>query len=329
MGSCAGAPSRTQQTYLENDSYECAAYACQGKRPSMEDTHSLNLSFPNHPSYSLFGAFDGFNGCDASAFLAANLVTSLDKVHDLEDNTAIIKAIEELDMTYIHSEEHKTSSGCTYVFALIHRSPSKLHHDSSGSNDTIGSPAAYGTADTTVNEPLQVNSSSPIPEHSYRCRIFWAGDSRAVLMSSNSNGQFKFERLTQDHNCKMPEEAKRIAHAEGKVVNNRIDGIIETTRCFGCHRMKNNTSLPSNEQKLICVPDMTNCIGKRDDRLLIFTDGLIKKWKDHQFNTRCKHHLTQQADEKQGELYAMQYLCEQAMDEGSPDNITVMSIHLK
>eukprot|EP01083_Nonionella_stella_P096479 271263_1 len=123
---------------------------------------------------------------------------------------------------------------------------------------------------------------------------------------SHSNGQYKFERLTQDHNVEMtqdhnvemPQEAERIANAEGTIVNGRIDGIIETTRCFGCHRMKSNESLASNEQKMICVPEVTKCCGKNADRLLIFSDGLIKKWSDGAVNTtccgwRCKHHVLQ------------------------------------
>eukprot|EP01083_Nonionella_stella_P186535 683086_1 len=104
---------------------------------------------------------------------------------------------------------------------------------------------------------------------------------------SHSNGQYKFERLTQDHNVEMPQEAERIANAEGTIVNGRIDGIIETTRCFGCHRMKSNESLASNEQKMICVPEVTKCCGKNADRLLIFSDGLIKKWSDGAVNTTC------------------------------------------
>eukprot|EP01084_Bolivina_argentea_P164561 286101_1 len=153
-------------------------------------------------------------------------------------------------------------------------------------------------------------------ETMYKVRVFWAGDSRAVLMSESC----QFENLTTDHTTQNAKEVERIVNAKGQIINNRINGICEVTRCFGCDTMKNDASLPPNEQKMISVAEHTTSMCTKNDRLLIFCDGLAKKWTDAQLNTRCKHHLMQHTDDD-----ALMYLCEQAMDEGSKDNITVMS----
>eukprot|EP01083_Nonionella_stella_P062254 161888_1 len=347
MGACLKIPS--QQILISNHSLECALYATQGRhRSGMEDRHVITLSIPKHPSFSLFGVFDGFNGADASAYFADNIVTTLNAVDDLDNNDSIIHAIDDMDLKYLqslHTEQSSATTGCTFVFALINRTSTAV-------SELTYTP--YSTQDSAMTYPnlLHTPPSNSVPscshskyepmkfgsvvgdtasvcdeESEFKVRVFWAGDSRATCMSEA--GQFK--RLTRDHHCGVPTESERIVQAKGTITNDRIDGIVEVTRCFGCHAMKNDDSLPSNAQKMISVPECTTSMCCTNDRLLIYCDGLAKKWTDRQFNARCKHHVTQHAceDEKNGELHALKYLTEQAMDEGSRDNITVLSIKFK
>eukprot|EP01083_Nonionella_stella_P040125 109079_1 len=343
MGSCASFPSenqsRSEETFVSNDSFECALYATYGRRPRMEDNHTIALSLPNHPAYSVFGVFDGFNGDDASTYFSTNLVDTLNKVDDLRDNDAIIQAIGEMDTNFLLSPDHNTNAGCTFVFALVDQLDPEISESSrllniSHSNHSNSS-SETSIAHSSISERKTADDFSTVlgGEHGFRVRVFWAGDSRAVLMSStnNKNGSndTSFARFTEDHHTSCPQEAERIIKANGTIVNDRIDGIVEVTRCFGCHPMKNDVSLSSNQQKMISVPEYTTILCGRDDRLLIFCDGLTKKWSDDQFNVRCAHHVSQHDDEKNGSVYALKYLCEQAMDEGSDDNISVISVKFK
>eukprot|EP01083_Nonionella_stella_P187609 689709_1 len=209
-----------EKKLLANNSFECALYATQGYRKQMEDAHVMSISLPHHSSYSLFGVFDGFNGDDASTYLAEHITGALDAIKDLDDDDAIIKAIGELDTNYIHSHDDDTkqcdsNAGCTFVFAVINSKDNAFH-----------------------------------------TRVFWAGDARAVLMSDDRH----FRRLTEDHHCNVQEEAERITNAKGTIINDRIDGIVEVSRGFGCRVMKSDASLPFDEQKMISVPDHTTVI---------------------------------------------------------------------
>eukprot|EP01084_Bolivina_argentea_P207763 354420_1 len=339
MGACSSLPSFTvpsQHKLLSNDSFECAVYATQGHRPRMEDAHVLNLSFPKHPSYALFGVFDGFNGDDASSFFADNIVDTLGALNDLDDNDAIIKAIDEMDTKYIHSpytEPHNPNAGCTFVFALISKenaSVSKLTHSLLYAPATSFSNSIPTQSSSSRYDPFKVHlcddvSSTDDTDNRYRVRVFWAGDSRAALMSDN----YQCERLTKDHHCTVQSEKQRILNANGTIINDRIDGVVEVTRCFGCHVMKSNESLPNHEQKMISVPECNTFMAKSNDRLFIFCDGLVKTWSDSQFNSRAKHHVMQHSDGNKGAVDTLKYLCEQAVDEGSKDNITVLSVKFK
>eukprot|EP01084_Bolivina_argentea_P011321 21164_1 len=333
MGSCASFPSEIQsqseETFVSKDSFECALDATNGRRLRMEDKHTIALSLPKHPAYSVFGVFDGFNGDDASTYFSINLVDTLNKVDDLRDNDAIIQAIGQMDSNFLHSSNHNINAGCTFVFALIDKPDPEISESTRLLNDSHSNSTSISSeiSSSSVTERKTADDFSTVfgTEHGFRVRVFWAGDSRAVLMSPDG----QFTRLTVDHHCSCTKEAERIIKANGTIVNDRIDGIVEVTRCFGCHPMKNDVSLSSNQQKMISVPEYTTTMCARDDRLLIFCDGLTKKMSDDGFNVRCAHHVLQHENEKNGSVHALKYLCEQAMDEGSDDNISVISVKFK
>eukprot|EP01083_Nonionella_stella_P032841 89884_1 len=331
---------------VANNSIECALYAHQGFRKGMEDAHLMNLSLPNHPSHSLFGVFDGFNGNDASTYFADHIADVLDDIKDIQDDDAIIKAVCDMDAKYLASDLDNPNAGCTFVFAIINTvdladmTMSRLSLQPMASDTPYiysNSVSSFGAASSVFDSKFgrelpslamsttSIASSAMDMSQSFRVRVFWAGDARAVLISDNRH----FQRLTHDHHCSVATEAKRIVNAKGKIINDRIDGIVEVSRGFGCRAMKSDPSLPSNKQKMIAVPEHTTVICGNHDRLLIFCDGLTKTWTDKQFNTRFKHHVMNHQDEEKGELHAIKYLVKQAMDEGSRDNITALNIKFK
>eukprot|EP01083_Nonionella_stella_P137442 418172_1 len=324
----------SEKKLLANNAFECALYATQGYRKGMEDAHVMAISLPKHPSYSLFGVFDGFNGDDASTYFAEHLMVALDELKDLDDDDSVIKVVSKMDTKYIHSdnaEQHNPNAGCTFVFAIINTvdladlSMTPLPYTPYIYSNSVSSICSRSFCGDLPSITTPTNITSPDVDATFRVRVFWAGDARAVLVSDNR----QFQKLTHDHHCSVPDEAKRIKNANGTISNGRIDGIVEVTRGFGCRAMKSDASLPPHKQKMISVPEHNTVICGNHDRLLIFCDGLSKTWTDQQFNIRWKHHLMQHKDEKQGELKAIKYLCKQAMDEGSKDNITAISIKFK
>eukprot|EP01083_Nonionella_stella_P164658 545675_1 len=251
-----GTEQSSEKKLWANKSLECALYATKGHRKGMEDAHVMSFILPHHPSYSLFGVFDGFNGNDASSYFAEHITNVLDAIKDLDDDDAIIKAVCEMDQRYIHSQSNP-KCGCTFVFAVINTVdwPDILIDLSLRPRASL-TPCAYSNSvlsgNTDFTEPPSICTTSAL-DRPCCVRVFWAGHARAVLMSDSGH----FQRLTHDHNCTLKEEANRIVNANGTIVNNRLDGIVQVTRGFGCRAMKSDASLASDKQKMICVPEHT------------------------------------------------------------------------
>eukprot|EP01084_Bolivina_argentea_P260837 440618_1 len=307
-----------EKTTYVNHAYTCAVYATQGYRRSMEDRNIVCLSLPNHPDHAIFGVFDGFNGHYASQYLADNVQSELNKLHTLEDNNLIISTINAMDKKW-------------RTFTNEINECKETNNDENIDNNTESIDEKYdnNAGSTIVFALIQTKHTSDTVNNEYKCRIFWAGDSRAIALIHNENNENEFEKhnLTIDHHCDLEKECKRIKNANGNIVNNRIDGQVAITRCFGCNVMKNDTNLPQNEQKMISNMEYKTLICKQDDMLLLFCDGLIAgNWSNDTVIMNFKRIYMQHKDEKNGLLNCLNYLAEDAMNDGSKDNITVICI---
>eukprot|EP01084_Bolivina_argentea_P016644 31123_1 len=81
MGSCSSVLyGPCQKKSYTNDYYSVGLCSMRGCRNTMQDSHCVYLSIPNHPKYSLFAVFDGFNGNEASKYLSTNLINILSKL---------------------------------------------------------------------------------------------------------------------------------------------------------------------------------------------------------------------------------------------------------
>eukprot|EP01084_Bolivina_argentea_P257087 433048_1 len=105
------------KTYA-NDYYSAGLCSMRGCRSTMEDSHCVYLSIPNHPTYSLFAVFDGFNGNKASSYLSNNLINILSKLRKINDDNIIIDAINRMDKDFLKLQD-VNRAGSTIVFALI------------------------------------------------------------------------------------------------------------------------------------------------------------------------------------------------------------------
>lgn len=100
-----------------NEHYRVSVCAMQGYRASMEDAHLVNLSFDNHPEYSLFGIFDGHNGRKAAHYLAQHLISRLNALPTLDSDEPIQNVILSMDEEFCNSSDG--ANGSTVVFAIV------------------------------------------------------------------------------------------------------------------------------------------------------------------------------------------------------------------
>eukprot|EP01084_Bolivina_argentea_P257089 433052_1 len=252
-----------QKKSYTNDYYSVGLCSMRGCRNTMQDSHCVYLSIPNHPTYSLFAVFDGFNGNEASKYLSTNLITILNKLQKLDDDDLIIDAINKMDKDFLKLQD-VNSAGSTIVFALIrpinYNENVKLEnvYSESFSGISVDSYSVPSLSDCTFScstssggsEFKYMPSSKQLQK--YDVSIFWVGDSRSTLITNKDN---EYKRLTIDHHCHLPAEKKRIIENNAKdiIINNKINGITELSRSFGCYSMKNNKERKYNLQKHLCI----------------------------------------------------------------------------
>ncbi len=156
MGNCFSLYGPVEAETYANNCYSLGLCAIRGCRKTMEDRHSICLSVPNHPEYSIFAVFDGFNGNCASQYLSDHLVKRLNKLDTLDDDELIIKEINKIDQQFLKSKDEKinVSCGSTIVFALIETKLPPLQID----------PFDYSEVNSasrlSVNSASSANSSS-------------------------------------------------------------------------------------------------------------------------------------------------------------------------
>ena len=99
-----------------------------------------------------------------------------------------------------------------------------------------------------------------------------AGDSRSVLGAGG-----KTVPLSIDHKPDNEEEARRITHAGGSVVEGRVDGNLNLSRALGDLRYKTNKGLKPEEQMITSYPEITkHPLTSTCDFLVMGCDGVYE-----------------------------------------------------
>lgn len=267
-----------------NEYYQVCVCAMQGYRANMEDCHLVELLFKNHSNYSLFAIFDGHNGRKAAQYLTKHLVNNLDKLSSLDNNIDIQNVILTMDKEFCKSIDGE--NGSTIVFALV-----KVMNDN---------------------------------DKQYELRIFWAGDSRAILIRNNDCTTFK--QLTIDHRPDNPFEKERIELAQGIIINNRVDSKLAVSRAFGDCNLKNNDKLLFSKQRVTSLLQFTErIICNINDTLFLFCDGLV----EYLTNRELIYNLYKHIPLYQDPVYALGYLFDEILDGGSKDNMSAIMINFK
>eukprot|EP01084_Bolivina_argentea_P061990 113330_1 len=308
-----------------NRQFKVSVCAAKGERKTMEDDHLCQFKFSNHSNYSLFGVFDGHNGSEASKYLANHLYETLNQLDDLENNQNIIASIQQMDKEFITNT--KISAGSTIVFAITHCVPTIQLVDID--TETNSDSQQEEKCTPLLHSGLADSSASFLPGFAIKHtgRVFWCGDARAYLVNDSIDS---FDVLTMDHNTKNKNEVVRVESMGGKIINGRVNGLLSVTRTFG------DTILKCDElgTGVICECEYKDFIVDIGDSLLMCCDGLTEKWsnkilmkklKFNLQNVRCSSKNVVSVDSGK----AIGSLVDDAIFEGSDDNISVMFIQFK
>ncbi|TMW64771.1 hypothetical protein Poli38472_011651 [Pythium oligandrum] len=212
---------------------QIAVSSLQGRRNTQEDRYTVlpTVDCPEsaHWSGSAFvGLYDGHGGEECSTILQEQLHGWLLRSPDdhLATSQRIQKSFTEFD-AFI----------CDY---LLHK------------GDLSGSTATCVFFDRVNSDPER---------QKWRLIIAHVGDCRLVL--SRRNGDTV--DLTGDHRLTLTEERERILQLGGRVVNNRVNGVMAITRAFGDLEFKGRLGKHSNSSSMTLLPDAVQQNPFQDD----------------------------------------------------------------
>lgn len=221
----------------------------QGRRPNMEDAHSVHLSLDNRTA--LFGVFDGHAGKEVAAYCANH-------IREVVLNSAAYKsgqlegALSEAFLTL--EQQMKRPEAKRELFCLRN----DVSTEALGVKPEVANDAKdYGITDGTSGQYLGPQAGATACVALIRddqLYVASVGDSRCVLAD---NG--KAVALTRDHKAVDAEEARRVVKAGLSIEHNRVrakNSTLAMTRTLGDMKYK-QPELPPQKQAVTPVPDTT------------------------------------------------------------------------
>ena len=272
----------------------------KGWRPTFEDTYVAKY-LPDVQSISVFGIFDGHGGVYTSRFVAENIAKDFNAKFVTE---MLASSRTERDLC----EDPKLL--CKLLERVFFGLDAKLRKNPMLSGECKGVVEARkkriedghgtgGQSQKRFNAEMSTFGATKAADNSGSTGVFVVitptyiitanvGDSRAVICTSSGVAS----GLTNDHTPKVASESERIRRAGGFVGQNhrvyarekdmeRDMASIAVTRSFGDFSYKNcrdpltGALLPSMNQLLLCLPEISIRKRRTDDHfLLLACDGI-------------------------------------------------------
>lgn len=249
------------------------ACTATGRRPSNEDQHVLRCAFSAPscgPAAGLFAVLDGHGGPAvavlASRMLVKGLKQELDPLQACSPpwgsregrRSAIERTFLNLDAQLGHKSV-SSDSGTTCVAALVVQ--------------------GFFDAEGSANDQFAQS-----PPDACSVILINLGDSRGLVVRGDVGvgTEVQDEDIlceTEDHKPNNPTERKRICEADGVVTGGlgmfpaRVDGDLALSRAFGDFRLKDNSELPPEKQKVSSLPDVYEVACRHGDIVVLACDG--------------------------------------------------------
>lgn len=243
----------------------------------MEDFHFICDGLGSDENASFFGIFDGHGGTFSAKYCQENLSTELgiesNKCKNNDFASCIKKTFININEKLIKELKEDENCGTTASIAVIKKE--KLLNGN------------YGRFIYTGN----------------------VGDSKIYLLQKSG----KIIKMSQDHNCKDPNEVNRVKEKGGLVFNFRVFGSLAITRTIGDKAYK--------EYGVTAEPSIfTHKIVENDNYLILASDGIWDVVSENDLDVFAKEDLGAEA------------LCLKLMNHakkgGSSDNISCIVIKL-
>ncbi|GMP34451.1 hypothetical protein CsSME_00007312 [Camellia sinensis var. sinensis] len=257
----------------ETDRLRYGLSSMQGWRSSMEDAHAAHLDLDT--STSFFGVYDGHGGKAVAKFCAKYLHQQVLK-HEAylagDLGTSLQKA-------FLRMDEMMCGQRGWRELAIL---GDKIEQTSDMVEGLIESPKS-GEANGHVDDwPSEEGPHSDFHGPHYgstacvaiirnnQLLVANAGDSRCVI---SRKGQAY--NLTRDHKPNVEAENERILKAGGSVQFGRVNGNLNLARAIGDMELKQNKSLPAENQILTANPDVNTVELCDDDEFIVLAcDGI-------------------------------------------------------
>lgn len=292
----------------EKNSMHIGHSSLQGYRTSNEDAHLITGAPFLENSHVLMAIFDGHAGKGTSAFAREHLAETLSETKGYK-NYVKSKA-NKVHETDTDEEVRMIRSGLSDAFIALDKK--LLDLQMKGGGDGSGS-----TCSCAVVSPSHIYSA-------------WVGDSRCNVGIANGGTL----AMTDDHKPENKAEMRRIMRADGFVLDNRVDGQLAMSRALGDFQYKLNKSIPLDEQKVTCIPDII--VRRRqdgDDLVLLCCDGVFDVLSNEESVDFVRDSLRkeQETQNKQHNAEGIrtpeivaERLIDHALDTGSYDNISAI-----
>ena len=238
----------------------------KGWRKTMEDKFLVKLNIGPKKSTHIFGIFDGHGGREVSKFISDHFVEEFLKNENYEKGdikTCLKETFLNLDKKLLEQSSMQEMTEDHFLFMqefnLSEESEINIIEDNGYKyiediSYTRGSAAIV----------LVIHNHTEL----YFANI---GDSRGIIIRNGNN----FVRMTNDHKPNNNDEKKRIKKAGSKILDNRINGLLNMSRSFGDYQFKLRRDLRQVEQAVSACPEITFMKRtKRELFIVLACDGV-------------------------------------------------------
>ena len=214
----------------QKDKIRYGVCAMQGWRNTMEDAHITDTTTLGKGVY-LFSVFDGHGGNEVADYLRDNFSSELKANPNFKKKNyelALVQTFKTIDKSLCTEKVNE-------ILKDISNAPKESWEGAASQKvaNTVGCTACMALI--TPNEIYVAN----------------IGDSRCIISKNK-----KAYEMSVDHKPSLPSEHRRIKSAGGFVHDERVQGMLNTTRSFGDIVFKSNEELSPKKQMVISVPDI-------------------------------------------------------------------------
>ena len=301
-------------------------------RSKMEDVHTYVANFAEKLDWGYFAIFDGHAGKLSGCWGGRDLHTILEQEIlpgelsttasplDPEDNDLDVSDLptpqkDRLDPPVLSDMQENLYQAFLRADTLNEKEGNGL----SGSTAAVAVLRWEANRHSPQEKPEQLQSKTEKKNHPYD---FVPTNHKRVLYTSNV-GDLRIVlcrlghpyRLSYDHKATDLNEIERIKNARGLVMKNRVNGVLAVSRSLGDSYMKD---------LVIGVPFTTATeITQNDEFMILACDGV---WDVISDAAACKTVSQVLHESNNNAQLAALRLCQQAIDNSTTDNVTVMVV---